>query len=389
MKRLALYTAVVLATILVVAITWQFRLIVFFFIFSVFITAALRPTIDYLASFGLPRGLAQVIFYLLTVALIFLSLYLTSNNLFRDVEQVMRDVQRQYEYFYNVLANGTEMQKQLVSQLPRPTNLMALIPGLQPETRGLLLGITQDVTALISGLVIACILSIYWGIDQVHFERMWLSLLPAESRKPARDTWRTLELQIGGYIRSQFLQSIFVGVVLGIIYWLMGLPYAILLALIASIAKFIPLIGSIVTVALVFLAGLNISLSFALALALITILILYVMRFAIAPYFFRLQQYSSLLIIVLIIPFFEVFGIFGFVLAPPFAVAIHLVLAQLFDLATKPNGSKNTELAALKARLDILKELSARKGAESVPTEVTNLIKRLETLLNDPKLEVP
>jgi hypothetical protein len=36
-------------------------------------------------------------------------------------------------------------------------------------------------------------LSLYWSLDQQRFERLCLSLLPAETRVYARDSWRELE----------------------------------------------------------------------------------------------------------------------------------------------------------------------------------------------------
>lgn len=386
MKRFASYTAIALATLLALFVFWQLRLIVFYFVLSLFIAAVIRPAIDYVDDLGLPRTVAQVLLYLLIIVGSFLPLYLTSNTLAQNAEQLLIDSQDSYAQLYNSWAEGTPTQQDIAARLPRPADLMGFIPGMRPDTRRLLFGLTQSMSSMVSGLALALVLSVYWSASQVRFERLWLSLLPSEKRQAARRVWREIETQLGRYIRSQFLQSVMIGIFLGSIFWISGVPYATLLVLFASIAKFIPLIGAFATVSFVFLAGLNISWEFAFLTTLITAVILHFIWLFVARYLFPYRRYSSMLIILLVIPFVEIFGILGFVFAPPFAVAVQLILAQWFALATQKPSAKKVEINALKERLATLKARSLAENEEP-STELNNLIQRLEKLLNDPAIE--
>src|SRR6185369_9351425 len=100
------------------------------------------------------------------------------------------------------------------------------------------------------------ILSVYWSTNQVHFERLWLSLLPAEQRKLARNVWRTIELELGAYIRSEIIQSFLAGFLLTIGYWMLGCPYPALLGVFGAIAWLIPLVGAPLAMVLPLLVGL-------------------------------------------------------------------------------------------------------------------------------------
>jgi predicted PurR-regulated permease PerM len=84
----------------------------------------------------------------------------------------------------------------------------------------------------VSGAAVILFLSIYWIINQIHFERLWLSLLPTGLRRQARDIWRTIEIDLGAYMRSELFQSLAAGLLLGLGYWALGSPYPVLLALI-------------------------------------------------------------------------------------------------------------------------------------------------------------
>ncbi|MCZ7672142.1 MAG: AI-2E family transporter [Chloroflexi bacterium] len=75
-----------------------------------------------------------------------------------------------------------------------------------------------------SGGLVILFLSLYWSLDRVRFERLWLSLLPPEQRARARDIWQTIESDLGSYIRSEVAQSLLAGLLLGLGYWALGSP---------------------------------------------------------------------------------------------------------------------------------------------------------------------
>jgi len=60
------------------------------------------------------------------------------------------------------------------------------------------LGFTQGLGGGFSAVLVILLLSLYWSINQIHFERLWLSLLPSGQRKQARGVWRTIEPDLGG-----------------------------------------------------------------------------------------------------------------------------------------------------------------------------------------------
>jgi hypothetical protein len=117
------------------------------------------------------------------------------------------------------------------------------------------LGFTLSFFDIFAELGIVLILSLYWAVDRARFERLWLSALPVPSRATARDVWISVESGVGAYLRSEVLQSFLAGWMLGVGYWMLGLPYPVMLAVFGALAWMIPWIGGLIALAAVVVLG--------------------------------------------------------------------------------------------------------------------------------------
>lgn len=382
MKRVAAYTAVILTTLALLYLLWQFRLIVILFIISLFVAAAVRPSILYLADYRLSPIPARLLIYSLIIAGFVFVTYLLSEPLSREVQLLSNRTAIAYQINYNRWTNGSEWQQGLVSRLPDPENLFDTAVGEEGEQLlQTLLNITQAIFTLLAGTITVIILSIYWSTDQNRFERLWLSLLPAVKRVRARDGWREVETSVGEYIRSQFVQSFLAASLLGLGYWLMGLYYPILLAILAAVAWLIPIAGVVLIAVPVFFVGLNISLPLALGALLYTIVIILFLEVAVEPRLFDRRRYSTFLLLLAMICLVDAFGFVGFIIAPPLAAAVQVLARQIFLYNVQPETTA-VHINQLEQRYQEIQRLfNDSDGGEPVPPEIGNMLERLEKLL--------
>ena len=162
-----------------------------------------------------------------------------------DIQQFAQTLSVQGTWVLPPWLEGSSFQQTLVAWLPTPDKLFEAVTGERGQlVLPAVLGFTEGVGGVVSGTFLILFLSIYWSINQVHFERLWLSLLPAEQRKQARGIWRTIEPDLGAYIRSEIIQSLLAALLLGLGYWLLGSQYPVLLALIGALAWLIPVVGA-------------------------------------------------------------------------------------------------------------------------------------------------
>lgn len=382
-QKLAINTLVILGTLLLIFLLWEFRQAFIMFIFSLAVAAAARPTVDFLSKRGWSRNLVLLLVYLVSIGAFLALLLLVGNSLLREIQQLVDNLARMYDQIWNEWPQGTEIQQMLVQQLPAPAELYASFsPERQNSFLNGLLGFTISSASFLGNLVAILILSIYWSIDRVHFERLWLSLFPVESRARYRDIWRDIEQDFGAYVRSELFQSLLAGVLLGAGYWLMGLPYPTLLAVYGALAWLIPWLGGVLAIVPVALVGFATNLGLGITASVYALAVLIFLEFFIEPRFSRRRQYSSLLNILLILALVEPFGLLGFIIAPPLAAAIELAFRYSLQNRPVPLSLETVKrIAELRQRIDTIHELLANDGVETEP-QTTNILNRLEDLVD-------
>jgi predicted PurR-regulated permease PerM len=168
-------------------------------------------------------------------------------------------------------------------------------------------------------------------INQIHFERLWLSLLPSGLRKQARGIWRTIEPDLGAYIRSQIILSLLAGVLLGLGYWVIGSPYPALLSLVGTLACLIPVIGAPLAVFPPLVIGLLTNWQLSLFMVLYTLIVLVALRTWVRPHLFNRRWDNPILTLVILIAMANAFGLLGIIIAPPISAICQILWNRLIS----------------------------------------------------------
>ncbi len=246
-----------MTTLLALAVLWQFRIVVVYLLISLALAAVLRPLVDRLAGRGIVARVAWILLYLAVLGSFAVLLFAAAEAAISEVQQLVQTLSAQDAWTLPLWLEGSAFQQTLVARLPPPSRIFEAITGDQGQlVLPAILGLTQGMGSVISGMLVILFLSLYWSINQNHFERLWLSLLPSGQRQQTRDVWQTVESDIGAYIHGQIIHSLLVGLLLILGFWLLGSPYPALLALAGALASLIPVVGPALVVISVLLVGL-------------------------------------------------------------------------------------------------------------------------------------
>src|SRR5699024_6947597 len=84
--------------------------------------------------------------------------------------------------------------------------------------------------------------------DGFAFNRFFIRILPPKFRSDANHILHNMDQQVGSYIRGQIIVAICIGILLYIGYLIIGLDFAITLAIIAAFTSVVPYIGPIIAI---------------------------------------------------------------------------------------------------------------------------------------------
>jgi predicted PurR-regulated permease PerM len=329
-KRLVMIGIAIMTTLLALWVLWQFHTVVIYVLISLALAAALRPLVQRLAGRGFLVRMAWILLYLVILGSFGVLIFLTSKTAIKEIQQLAQTLSVQDEWRLPVWLESSSLQQTLVARLPPPTKLFEAITGSQGQlVLPAILGFTQGIGGVVSGVIVILFLSLYWSINQIHFERLWLSLLPSGRRKQARGVWRTVEPDLGAYIRAEVIQSLLAGLVLGLGYWALGSPYPALLALAGALACLIPMVGVALAVFLALMVGLLTSVQLSLITALYALVVLIALGVWVKPRLFNRRWDNPILTLVLLIALANAFGLIGIILAPPLSAVCQILWSLL------------------------------------------------------------
>ncbi|HYO61424.1 MAG TPA: AI-2E family transporter [Actinomycetota bacterium] len=91
--------------------------------------------------------------------------------------------------------------------------------------------------------ILAPLLALYILIDLPHLQSDALNLVPQSHRDEFGDLGSKIGRAVGGFFRGQLLVALLVGVMSSIGFWIIGLPFWLVIGAIAGFTNLIPLVG--------------------------------------------------------------------------------------------------------------------------------------------------
>jgi len=369
----------VMTALLASVVLWQFRIVVVYVLISLALAAALRPLVNRLVGRGLVARVAWILLYVVALGSFAFFLFLTAESAIAEIQYFAQNISVQDAWRLPNWLRGSSFDQTLVARLPPPSKLFEAVTGDQEQlVLPAILDFTQGIGGFLGGAFVILFLSIHWSINQIHFERLWLSLLPPDQRKQARGIWRTIEREIGVYVRGELIHSLLAGLLLGLGYWLLGSPYPTLLALAGALACLIPVVGVALAIIPILLVGLLTSVQLSLFTALYALVALIALEVWVKPRLFNRRWDNLILTVVLLIALADAFGLAGIIVAPPLSVVIQILWSRLVsDRAVSGAAAQVSDLKERQARLWD----SIRAMAEPPPPLVTSSMERLADLI--------
>ncbi|MBI2322622.1 MAG: AI-2E family transporter [Chloroflexi bacterium] len=135
------------------------------------------------------------------------------------------------------------------SALPRPADLGAQVERVLSTLLQGGIGLLTGAANLMFNLAIILMLSFYVMLDGERIAEGVIYLTPEQWRPEVRYFLASVDRTFGGFIRGQVLQGLIYGAGTGAVAVLLGLDFALLLAMLAGLLMLIPVVGAFLAIA--------------------------------------------------------------------------------------------------------------------------------------------
>jgi predicted PurR-regulated permease PerM len=320
------YVARVLVAVLIVALAYGalHALDIVILVFGAVLVAVMLHTL------GLPLvrrlnwsprlALAGVVATLLVLAT--LGVWLIGDQVAEQMQglaQVLPQAMADLQHWLNQNAIGVALL-QLWESVRMDQNAWSRVAGMATLT------LTAIGTAALVGVT-----GIYLAADPRLYRRGLLHLVPRLHRQRVDDALQAAGIGLSRWLMGQGVSMIAVGLLTAVGLWLLGMPQALSLGLIAGTLAFVPLVGTLVADALIILSAFTQGPQQALYVAGLCVVVQQIEGYLLMPFVHRwavaLPPALGLLAVVI---FGAMFGLVGVLLATPLMVVTMILVDKLY-----------------------------------------------------------
>jgi predicted PurR-regulated permease PerM len=215
---------------------------------AVAVVYLLNPLVSALERRGVPRAAGAGIVYVLFLCIVALVISLLVPVVTRQVGQVI-------DHFPDYLTDAQATISRLAARFGQEPDFrldaeqvrewLSAGENRQAVTR-YLTGLRSVTNSVISGLIIIVlgpVMAFYLLVDLPRLRRGAMALIPPGRREEIKGLMDRIGQAVGGFFRGQLLVALFVGVASSIGLWAIGLPYWLLVGMVAGIFNLVPLVG--------------------------------------------------------------------------------------------------------------------------------------------------
>jgi predicted PurR-regulated permease PerM len=328
--RKAFVAALVVGAVVVLGLAlWKLRVVIALLFLAFIIAAAMRPSVEWLRSHRVPRGIGILAHYVALVAAVGALIWLVVPS---AIEQIQEAVPTTSELREQARESSGIKQRVLLSIEQRLEEVRFEDLPSATELINRAAEITITAFEIGVGIIFTLACAAYWIFERDRAMKLVLSLVPRERRRVIRDTWDLIDLKLGAYVRGQLLLVVLVAFTLSLAFWIIGLPFWLLIGIFAGIVELIPVIGPLTAGAVAVGVGFTESWQTALAAGLIVLIVRLVEDYTIIPRVLgSAVGLTPLTVLVAVSAVAILFGPMTVLLAIPFAA----VLATVVDVVIR------------------------------------------------------
>lgn len=286
----------------------------------------------------LPRVLGALTLFMLTFLFMGLLSYFVIPPLAKEISQLASQ--------FPTFVNQINIDESLIKRQGIDGGLAQSVQGLLVEISRSLKETASSFIAAIFGLlggifsaVLILVISFYLVVEEDGVEKFVKELIPGKFQSQALRIIRKIEVKLGRWFVGQISLGLIVGSLSLVGLYILGVPYAFVLAILAGILELIPYLGP----ALSAIPAIIIAYTVSPLLAVLTLLLYFLIQqfenYLIVP---KVMEKSvglhPVVIIIVVLIGGQLGGVLGVILSVPFATILSIILEDFYSAKEEKAG---------------------------------------------------
>jgi predicted PurR-regulated permease PerM len=361
-RTLVTSALIVLGIVALVAFLASIISIVLVVLVAIVFAEGIRPLVMELNKRRIPRPVGIAAVYIAVLAFIAIMVLLLVQPIVSEASSLAKNFPTYQKDFLNWF---TGVEKQFHFNVDVAKQVSSVIDA----TRNILFAIGGTIFSIIVDFFLVLVVGFLWLVSSDRLKAFTVDLFPEAHHELVVDIFREMGFRMGGFLRAVAINSLALGLVVGIVCWLLRLPDPVILGIFAGLTAAIPMVGGIIGVVPAVLLGFTISPEYPILVLVVLIVIQEVDANTVVPLVMnRVVSLPALGVVLALLVGGAIQGLIGAILAVPVAAALQVLLVRAAVPAIH-HAQGRTDLAYAKAYVpasEHLKKSALRTGGRRV-----------------------
>ncbi len=321
-----------------------------YFLVAFIIVYAFSPLVKIMVDRKFPPVLAALLSFLVVILFFGLLFYLIIPGMVTEMEDLVNYLSREFvPFFTGLLEDLEEVDRRFELGLVEPVTeyFTEFVEDLPANLQRILQQFTTfavDFVSRIWAVVVVTFIVFYLLIEQEKVRDQFTLMFPQVYRKDVSYIIGTIDEKVGAFIRGTALRCVIVGVLVGtVMYWL-GMPFALMLGILAGILDIIVYIGPFLAAVPALLFSLMPDTPHFLVIIIIYVLVQFLESMVLTPLLMgRAVNLSPLTVIAAILIGAQAAGLLGIIISIPLAAILKVFIHHYYLARHEEEKSSVTE----------------------------------------------
>jgi len=396
-RRVVWTTLVLVFVVFSFWLLYRFNQVVFILFIAIVMGTVIRPVVTWLHRRGLPRIGGVILVYFLMLALLISFMFLLFPLIIKQSTTIAAAVPGYYQSLREWMVNYPNPLIVRLSEF-----LPMTLPGLAPiqqtgqqvlDSAGQAWGYVVSAANVIFMATAILLLAFHWTFEGQRTIQSLLLLVPIGQRESINELISAMETKVGFYIAGQGVLCLAIGILALAAYLIIGLPNALVLALVAGVLEAVPTVGPLLGALPAAVIALSIAPSKFIWVIVSTIIIQQMENIILVPRVMRKAVgVNPFVTLLTIFALSSLFGIAGALMAIPMAAITQLLLDRFVfhPAALEPEVTAGRDYAsrlryeAQALAKDLRKQARFKKGGSDLRVkQIDQVMDEIEAITTD------